>query len=66
MKATQKQIEYAKDISDALGVDLPKEDSREAYSEFLDMYVGEYKELIQSMKLDHEAKMEAIDARRDW
>lgn len=66
MRATDKQKAYAKDIADALGIDLPSEDDKQAYSEFLDMYVGEYKELMRDMALDHELKMASIDARRDW
>ena len=65
-KATEKQISYAKDIHDCLGYELPKEQTKKAYSDWLNRHVGEYKRYVGEMMLQHEVEMGAIDARRNW
>ena len=64
--ATEKQKEYAKDISYYMGFDLPQSDSMEEYAKWLDKYVPLYKKSIYEESLMREAEMDAIDARRDW
>lgn len=64
--ATVKQINFAKDIAEWFGVDLPGERTKEAYSEFLNQYADAYRNSMREEAIYHEAHLEAIDARRDW
>lgn len=66
MEATDKQKEYAKDIAKALGYKLPSDDDKQAYSEYLDKHVAEYKEYMRLLNLDYELQVNLIDARRNW
>jgi len=63
---SNKQIEYAKIISEYYGVPLPKDNTKNAYCVWLNYYVPKYKKEISEMNLLHELNMESIDARRDW
>jgi len=65
-EATVKQINFAKDIAEYFGLELPKERTKKAYSEFLDKYADEYKQSVYEEMIYHEACMESIDGRRDW
>ena len=64
--ATAKQINFAKDVAEWFGVDLPEERTKEAYSEFLNKYADDYKRSMREEAIYHEAYLETIDARRDW
>ena len=64
--ATAKQISFAKDIAEWFGVDLPEERTKEAYSEFLNQYVDDYKRSMREEAIYYEAYLESIDAGRDW
>lgn len=66
MDATVKQINFAKDIAEWFGVELPKERTKEAYSAFLNKYAEDYKREMREEAIYHGAKMDMIDARRDW
>lgn len=35
MKPTEKQVEYAKYLAQRMGVELPKENTKQAYSDFI-------------------------------
>lgn len=45
VKATEKQIAFAKQISERVGVDLPKIDTKEAYKEFISENIDSYNHL---------------------
>ena len=45
-QATPKQIEYAKQISSALCVNVPKVKSKQEYSDFICKYARRYKEIV--------------------
>ena len=64
--ATKKQIEYAEMIHEVTGAGLPTEMTKQAYSDYISTNVREYKRVCEEMRLDHELRMESIDARRDW
>ena len=66
MLPTQKQIEFAKDIHDELGIPLPKENTKEAYMTWLNRNVPKYRKFCQNRQLEHEVHMGVIDGRRDW
>lgn len=57
---------YAVQISTDLGVDIPKVCTFSALSGWLSKYAPEYKQWLREQELEHEAKLEAIDGRRDW
>ena len=42
-KATMKQKDLAMTIAEELGIDVPDEDSSDAYSDFIGEYYGEFK-----------------------
>ena len=42
-QASQKQVEYAMDIHKILGIDLPREQTKQAYSDFINRYQKTYK-----------------------
>lgn len=63
-KATEKQISYAKDIHDCLGYELPKEQTKKAYSDWLNSHVGEYKEYVDEILWQYE--LAVLHARRDY
>ena len=63
---TLKQKEYAKAISEWYNVKLPTENTKDAYSVWLNSYAPRYKKEMFELKLEHEVDMEMIDARRDW
>lgn len=42
-QASPKQIEYAMDIHKILGIDLPREQTKQAYSDFINRYQKKYK-----------------------
>ena len=42
-QASPKQIEYAMDIHKILGIDLPREQTKQAYSDFINRYQKTYK-----------------------
>ena len=65
MPATQKQLDYIKDISDELGYEFTEITKAEA-SEWLSKYVPEYKHYCFNRQVDYEAHLDEIDARRDW
>lgn len=46
-EATPKQIEYAKQISSALSVSVPKVKSKQEYSDFICKYAKKYKEAVK-------------------
>lgn len=46
-EATPKQIEYAKQISSALCVNVPKVKSKQEYSDFICKYAKKYKEAMK-------------------
>lgn len=46
-EATPKQIEYAKQISSALRVNVPKVKSKQEYSDFICKYARKYKEAMK-------------------
>ena len=64
--ATVKQIDFAKDIAEWFGVELPEEMTKEAYSKFLNQYADDYKKSMREEAIYHEAYLETIDAKRDW
>lgn len=45
---TQKQIEYANNICTLLGLSLPAEKTKQAYSDFINKYVHKYKEGLKN------------------
>lgn len=55
---THKQIEFANDIYEQLGYELPEERTKESYSEYIDEYVDEFYESKR------EAKRESVNAWR--
>lgn len=46
-EATPKQIEYAKQISSALCVNVPEVKSKQEYSDFICKYAKKYKEAMK-------------------
>lgn len=66
MIPTQKQIEFAKDIHNELGIPLPIKNTKEAYMMWLDKNVPKYRKFCRDRQLEHEIYMEAIDGRRNW
>lgn len=64
--STPKQEEFAQQIHDDLGIELPKVFTFAAYSAWLDKHVPEYRRWLYERQLEHELDMESIDARRDW
>lgn len=66
IEATVKQINFAKDIAEYFGIELPKERTKKAYSEFLNKYADEYKKSVREEMAYQEAIMDTVDARRDW
>lgn len=66
MEATYKQINFAKDIAEWFGVELPKEKTKEAYSQFLNKYADAYKKSMADESAYYGAYLETIDGRRDW
>lgn len=65
-EATEKQTEYAKAISECLGVKLPTENTKSAYSQWLDKYSKPYKQKRYEDEIMGELEIEMIDTRRDW
>lgn len=55
LKATEKQISYAKDIAECLGLELPKENSKLAYRDFIDQHLDEYKYKIEIEGFDFDS-----------
>lgn len=45
---TQAQIEYANNICTLLGLSLPTEKTKQAYSDFINKYVHKYKEGLKN------------------
>ena len=43
---TEAQVKYAEAISDLLGVDLPDEETKAAYSEFIGEWAEEFQEYV--------------------
>lgn len=41
-KATEKQVDFATAIAEMLGIDLPDEDTKDAYTEFIDENIREF------------------------
>ncbi len=48
---TQKQENFAKDIADALGIDLPKMRTKQAYSHFINENINAFKREQQSFSV---------------
>lgn len=44
-KPTERQIDFATAISETVGADLPEDFTKEAYSEFIDENIGEFKKI---------------------
>lgn len=42
-KASPMQIKYATDIHNVLGIDLPQEQTKQAYSDFINRYQKKYR-----------------------
>ena len=42
-KASPMQIKYVNDICNVLGIDLPQEQTKQAYSDFINRYQKKYK-----------------------
>lgn len=42
-KASTMQIKYATDIHNVLGIELPREQSKQAYSDYINRYIKRYK-----------------------
>lgn len=63
---TKKQYEYAKDIANYFGIDLPNEYTMDVYADFLNKYADGYRKSVNEELAYYEASLEAIDARRDW
>lgn len=66
MSATHKQINYAKAIAEWYGVELPKDNTKQAYSEFLSKYAPRYKKDMADEMAYYGAYLESIDGGRDW
>ncbi len=49
MKATEKQVNYATYLAQRMCVDLPKEDTKEAYSDFINKWKPAVKEEDKGM-----------------
>ena len=47
---TQKQVERAAEISKLLGLSLPAEKSKQAYSDFINRHIRRYKEKLRGGK----------------
>lgn len=45
-QASPKQLEYAANIHKVLGVDLPQEQTKQAYSDFINRYIRRYREAV--------------------
>ena len=42
-QASPKQIEYATDIHKVLGIELPREQTKQAYSDYINRHIKRYK-----------------------
>lgn len=51
---TEKQYKYAQAISEELGIEMPFEYSKKAYSDYISHYQSEYKMSLQSYHLEEE------------
>lgn len=49
-QASQKQIEYAENIHKTLGIDLPREQTKQAYSDFINANIKKYKVAVTGVK----------------
>lgn len=49
-EATEKQIKYATNIAEVLGIDLPGENTKVAYSEFISMNVDDFNRAIEERR----------------
>ena len=45
-QASPKQVEYAADIHRTLGVELPAEKTKQAYSDYINRYMKRYREVV--------------------
>lgn len=46
-EATPKQIEYAGQIHDLIGVELPDSKTKQAYSDYINRYLNKYKKAVK-------------------
>ena len=49
-QASPKQIEYAENIHKMLGIDLPREQTKQAYSDFINANIKKYKVAVTGVK----------------
>lgn len=57
-QASPKQIEYAENIHKTLGIDLPREQTKQAYSDYINANVKKYKSFVKQWKLEQEIEGE--------
>ena len=57
-QASPKQIEYAMDIGRMLKIELPQEQTKQAYSDFINANVKKYKSFVKQWKLEQEIEGE--------
>ena len=57
-QASTKQIEYAMDIGRMLKIELPQEQTKQAYSDFINANVKKYKTAVMNWKLEQELESE--------
>lgn len=65
-KATEKMLNYAKDISECVIEPLPKTDDFYIIYNYISRNKNAYQMQVEERQLDYEAELEIIDSRRDW
>lgn len=65
-KATEKMLNYAKDISEYVLEPLPKTDDFYAIYNYIGRNKDIYQMQMEERQLDYETELEIIDSRRDW
>lgn len=65
-KATEKMLNYAKDISECVIEPLPKTDDFYIIYNYISRNKNAYQMQMEERQLDYEAELEIIDSRRDW
>lgn len=50
-KASTMQIKYATDIHNVLGIDLPQEQTKQAYSDFINRFCTKYRIVTGQIKV---------------
>lgn len=65
-KATEKMLNYAKDISECVIEPLPKTDDFILIYNYISRNKNAYQMQMEERQLDYEAELEIIDSRRDW